>query len=480
MDWLFWLGIVRWTIRIAMVPVIIRRRFPPSTAIAWLAVIFLEPLIGVLLYGLLGSQVLGRKRRIRYRQNVWGRRAGAHSQSPQPAQIDGLLPHHHDRLDPIMTQTKRVFGMPCTYGNEVRFLAEHKAFVQSIIDDIDAAQHHVHMLFYIYEPDETGQTIADALVRAADRGVVCRVLADAAGSMPFFKRRGLASQLVQAGVMVQPALPASLFRKQLARIDLRNHRKLIVVDGSVGYVGSHNIINEAYPSRPPLQCHDLSARFRGPVVNQLQAVFAEDWTFDTDERLSGGDIFPANEPAGEVAVQTVPSGPEAETKTLRRILLTAIAAARHRLVLTTPYFVPDEYTILALSMAAHRGVQVHVIVSESSDYGIVTAAGRAQYQPLMEYGVRIHLFPHGLLHAKSLTIDEHFGIVGSANIDSRSFILNFELNTLMYGPEITNRLLALQEQYIQQCYEISLDEWVNRPLWRQFVDDAASLLSPLL
>lgn len=478
MNWLLWLSVIRWSIRIGMVPVIIRRRMPPSTSIAWLAILFLIPILGLFAYALVGTQVLGRKRRSRYRQLVRSKRIGAGDD--RVAEIVGLLPHHRDRLDPLMTQAERVFGMPCIEGNDVQFIAEHETFIDTLIKDIDTATHHVHLLFYIYEPDETGQRVAEALTRAAQRGVVCRVLADAAGSRGFFKRRGLATQLAVGGVRVQAAMPVSPFRKRLARIDLRNHRKIVVVDGCIAYVGSHNIINEMYPTRPPLMCHDLSARYRGPVAAQLQAVFAEDWTFDTDEQLAGDDVFPVCGRAGETAVQTVPSGPEAETQTLRRILLTAIAAARSRLVLTTPYFVPDEHTILALSMAAHRGVQVNVVVSDRTDYDLVTAAGRSHYEALMEYGVHIHLFPGGLLHAKTLTIDDHFAIIGSANIDSRSFILNFELNTLMYGPEITLRLLAIQEKYISECRELDLAQWRQRPLLRQFADSAAALLSPLL
>ena len=156
------------------------------------------------------------------------------------------------------------------------------------------------------------------------------------------------------------------------------------------------------------------------------------------------------------------------------------ALAGIRMVFTTPYFVPDEYTMLALSMAAHRGVEVHAVVSSRTDYRLVTAASRASFEPLMEYGVRIHMFSSGMVHAKTLTIDDHFAIIGSANIDSRSFVLNFELNTLMYGPEITNRLLEIQRCYIEQCEELNLQQWRKRPLARQYLDDAAALLSPLL
>lgn len=391
-----------------------------------------------------------------------------------------MLPHHRDRVGPIVTQTEYVFGMECTAGNEVEFLDGHEPFVAALIDDIDAASDHIHLLFYIFHPDETGRRVAEALTRAVKRGVKCRLLADAAGSRSLFRRRGMASELRNAGIEVRAALPASLFRKRLSRLDLRNHRKIAVFDGRIAYAGSHNVVNEMYPAKLPLKCLDLSARYQGPVVMQLQAVFAEDWTFDAERHLSREGLFPHVEQAGDTAVQTVPSGPEEESQTLRRILLTAIASARNTLVLTTPYFVPDEHTILALSMAAHRGVRVHVVVSKRTDYGIVTAAGRSCYAALLDYGVRIHQFTQGMLHAKTLTIDDNLAVIGSANIDSRSFILNFELNTLMYGREITQRLRAIQQCYMDQCHELEHDAWMKRPLWRQYVDDAAALLSPLL
>lgn len=473
MNWWIWILAARWGIRLVMIPIILRRRLPPITAIAWLGVIFFAPVVGVAAYILIGSNILGRRRRRRYQHLIRERRAERQICADNPNRVT-------DPRDPIMQQTQHVFGAPVLRGNDAQLLPGHDAYFNALCDDIAAAEHHIHMLYYIFQQDDTGRRVADALIDAAARGVHCRLLVDSAGSRGFVRRDGLAGQLRNGGVDVHAALPVSPFRRHLSRIDLRNHRKLAVIDGTCAYAGSHNVLDAMYPIRPPLQCFDCSARLTGPVVGQLQAVFAEDWAFETDKSLDPEDLFPHCPEDGDVQAQVVPSGPEHESHTFRRMMLTTINTARRSLMLTTPYFVPDEHSLMAISTAAHRGVDVHVIVGKRSDYSVVTAAGRSFFYRLLAAGVNVHIFQPGMLHAKTLTIDDSLALIGSANFDARSFVLNFELGVYLYGERITEQVREVQQHYLKQCVTVDQTQWHQRPSWQQYRDDAAALCAPLL
>jgi len=275
-------------------------------------------------------------------------------------------------------------------------------------------------------------------------------------------------------------LPVSPWRRKLARIDLRNHRKLAVIDGRCAYAGSHNAVNEDYGHRHAGKWIDLSGRFTGPVVAQFQHLFCEDWAFDTEQTLTGQDLFPALEPTGEIAAQVVPTGPNNEGESFRRVLIAALAAAQRHIIMTTPYLIPDEPTLIALAMAADRGVQVDLVVPRKSDHPMVAAAGRYYYQTLLEAGINIHTYSGGMLHAKTITVDDAFSLLGSANLDIRSFYLNFEVNVLLYGEQVTKHLRFAQQRYLNKCQPIVLSEWRERPLIKQYAEGAASLFSPLL
>ena len=479
MSWLTIYNIVEWSLRLVMVPVILRRRFQSSTALAWLSVIFLLPVVGVVFYFLIGGQWLGR-RRLRLHQRV----VEMMSTDQRADYLNDLAVRREmdPALMPVILQAQRISGLPILGGNDVELIGDTNALIDRMVADIDAAEHHVHMLYYIFSPDRKDRRIVDALIRAGRRGVTCRLLADAAGSRRFFGRwqRSAVWSLRGAGVRVHRMLPASLLRRRFYRLDLRNHRKLTVVDGRVAYTGSHNIVADRYGNRWAGRWIDMSGRFVGPVVTQLQTVFLEDWTYETAEEPDDEYIFAPLRPAGTVVAQAVPTGPTRESETLLRVILAAINAARERIVITSPYLVPDEPTIQALAMAVDRGVDVKLVVPKRSDHPLVSAAGRAYFERLLESGVHIYLYGAGMLHAKTLTVDNAFALLGSSNLDIRSFYLNFELNVLLYGPEVTRRLRAVQLSYTAEASAIDLDAWSKRPHLRRFVDSAASLLSPLL
>lgn len=480
MSWFVIYTAFEWIARIIMVPVILRRRLPPVTALAWLSIVFFLPVVGVPAYLLLGVNYLGRRRRVAHQRYYRGTLRSRRSEQ----RLAGILSHRlRPELGPgqrsMIVQAEQVSGNPILGGNQMRLLPSMPRFVESLIDDIDAAQHHVHLLYYIYWPDDIGTQISEAVMRASRRGVACRLLADASGSRSFF-RSGLVRKMLEADVHVYEALPVAPWRRKLARMDLRNHRKVAVIDGHIGYTGSHNVAIEDYGNSRAGKWVDLSGRFTGPIVAQLQVVFLDDWAFDTGEHLEGRDLFPPLEPTGGIAAQVVPTGPNHEAETFRRVLIAALNAATQQITITTPYLIPDEPTTLALCMAADRGVEVTILVPERGDHPLVAAAARWHYLRLMENGIRIHHYCDGMLHAKTITVDESFAMLGSANMDVRSFELNFEVGALLYGADVTNLLRVVQQQYMERCEIINPAEWRRRPVMRKYLDAAAALLSPLL
>jgi cardiolipin synthase len=475
-SWLVVFALVEWSIRIGMIAVILRRRLSPSTSMAWLVLVMFLPWLGLIVYLLVGVNPLGQRRARSHRLAVAESRA---RHDPNRFARHITRPQIDPQQQNMILQAERISGNPIVAGNDVELLSDNAELTDRLIADIDAAEHHAHLLYYIFSPDAIGRRVCDALMRAGERGVACRLLADAAGSRAFFKSV-LPGKLRASGVEVVPMLPVSLWRRKLARIDLRNHRKVAVIDGRCAYAGSHNIVNEDYGHKHVGKWIDLSGRFTGPVVAQFQELFCEDWNFDTDQTLDGDDLFPAIDPAGEMPAQVVPTGPNHEGESFRRVLIAALAAAQRHIIMTTPYLVPDEPTLLALSMAADRGVKVDLIVPQKCDHPIVAAAGRYYYQSLMEAGVSIHTFRGGLLHAKTITVDDAFALLGSANLDIRSFYLNFEVNVLLYGRQVTQHLRFAQQNYLNQCDTLELDRWLKRPRFKQYAEGAASLFSPLL
>ncbi len=465
--------ISEWVVRIVMIPIVTRRR-TPSAALAWLVVIFAIPWVGLVLYVILGANRLGR---IRARQRArivqlthtadrLGRTA-AYADRPE-------LPAEHQ---PLVNLAMNMSGLPIVNHNAIDILAETDRFIDRLINDINSAQRHVHLLFYIFRDDATGNRVADALIRAERRGVQCRVMVDEVGSWRVFGSLG--AKLRAGGIDVVHAMPVNPIRRQFARIDLRNHRKLAVIDGKVAYTGSQNIVDADY-GRKHLAWHDLMLRIVGPAVLHLQMVFLEDWRFETGDLPEDAADLPQPESAGQVPIQVVPSGPTYSTQQFQNLMVQAIQSAHRRLIITTPYFVPDEPSLMALKLAVMRGAQVDLVVPARIDHPIVAAASRSYFDELLEAGVGVHRFREGLLHAKSVTVDDAFAMVGSANFDIRSFSLNFELNVLLFGNAPTAQLRFVQQHYMDHADPLNRAQWRNRSQVVSTIDNAARLLSPLL
>ncbi|HLU49874.1 MAG TPA: cardiolipin synthase [Planctomycetota bacterium] len=474
MDYFF---IAEWILRLVMGVLIILRRRSPATALAWLVVIGFVPVAGVIAYLLVGETRLGRRARAA---------TAFRSEMPHPDARD----HAMRALERLDESIRGVAALAAAMGarssrvpRDVEIFSSHEEFVRALVADIDSARSFCHLTTFIAQPDMTGHAVIDALRRACDRGVSCRLLFDAAGSKHFFGSF-LRREAERAGIEIVAALPVNPLRALVARVDLRHHRKLVVIDGDLAWVGSHNLCDDYYPGKRRYgRWIDASVRIRGEEVSLLGGVFARDWEFHAGQPLPDSERRPEPEEpheAGAELFQVIASGPDEDEAPILDVFLQAVNVARRRVVLTTPYFVPSEDVLSALRSAALRGVRVDVVVPKRSDHFFAQAAGRSHYGYLLEEGVAIHEYAGGLLHAKTLTIDDSIGAIGSANLDVRSFFLNFELITLFYDGGFARRLRALQEEYLARSDGLTLEAWKRRGVVRIFVDNVAKLLTPIL
>ena len=352
-------------------------------------------------------------------------------------------------------------------------------WLRKLIRDIDAAKHHVHLLYYIFRTDDTGLRVVRALQAASQRGVKCRVLVDGFGS--FFSFRRLSPRLRTHDIEAMTVMPPRVWGPKAGRLDLRNHRKIAVIDGHIGYVGSQNIVDP--DANRGLTNEELVARMTGPVVRQLQAVFLADRYFEAgvaDDASAMADLLPEGADGGRILAQGMPSGPGDHHGSTQQIMIALIHAAAKRVVLTTPYFIPDESFLLALRMAAERGVAVHIVLSRHSNKPIVNLAQQSNYEELLDAGAHIHLYHGNFLHAKHATIDDSVALIGSSNLDIRSFALNNEVSVLIYDREVVERLRALQSRYFADAVEVDAAQWRRRGIVKRTAQNIARLADTLL
>jgi cardiolipin synthase len=452
--------------------VYVPRQRTAAAARAWLLLIFLLPWPGIVFYALVGRIYLPKGRLARMERASQKIRLVQEQMVARSSSPPGLPPN----VSPLAALAARLGDFEPLDGNRVELLTDYQGAMERLVADIDAARRHVHLLYYIFEDDETGRRVAAALARATARGAQCRVLLDAVGSKTALRR--LAPKMRREGIEVTALLPAGIFRQNAARFDLRNHRKIAVIDGVIGYSGSQNICDGEFVKGFPNQ--ELAARLEGPVVWQLQAVFLADFYLETNQLLDGMEIFPKPAQSGDSIAQALPSGPGYGRENAQELLIALLYEARERAVLTTPYFVPDEPFLEAMRAAARRGVAVHLVVSQHANQRLTQLAQRSFYDELLADGVKIHLYTPRFLHAKNLTIDGDVALVGSANIDIRSFALNEEISLLFYDRWVVGELHRIQDAYIAQSELLDAGEWGRRSLVSRTLQGVARLADSFL
>ncbi len=476
-----WILTIDWLLRIGFATHVVMRRQAIGISLSWLMIILLFPFVGPAVYLVLGENWLGIRRakwaaEMRQHYSAWETRQTpwVHDAWPQPLSDPA-------QLSRIVTAAsgERPLG-----GNRLELLDSAETIFASMIADIDAATSSCNMEFYIWEVGGQADAFCDSLAAAASRGIRVKILVDAVGSRGFL-RSDQCARLRAAGAEVRGALPVWPLRALFYRFDLRMHRKTLIVDDRIGYVGSQNIADpKIFRNGAGFgEWVDAMARVVGPAVDSLSMVFFEDWHFEqTDYAIANRweSDRPIPAVAGHVPVQVVPSGPGIESEAIVQILLNAIYMADHDLMITTPYFVPDESLQRALISAARRGVRVTLIVPKRVDSWLVRFAGRPFLRELALAGVTVAEYHRGMLHTKSITIDHDTSFFGSLNLDPRSLELNFELMLAIYDETFTRQLIALQQEYVRDCDLLTADQASAPRFAIRFAESCVRLVSPLL
>ena len=449
----------------------------PASRVAWLLVLLLAPIVGVIAYLMLGETNVGVARRKAEREAIARLPAAGGIGAPFTAAPDAP----GTPASPLFALAGSIDGYRPTAGNAVTLPADAAAVMAGIVADIDAATTRVHCALYIWLDDHNGTRLIEALKRAAGRGVICRVMADAFGSRGL-RRTPHWQEMQDAGVHLVASLRINT-RWILPigrRVDLRDHRKIIVVDGRLTWCGSQNAADAAFRIKPKFAPWvDTMARFAGPVAAQMDHLFASSWTAETGEDLA---LLPAQQPqpAGTTRAIVVGTGPTARRHAMSEIFVALIYSAQRELIITTPYFVPDDGMMDALRACARRGVTTTMLLPQRNDSRFVGLTSRSCYASLLGAGVRILEFRPGLLHAKTLTVDGAHGMIGSANMDLRSFDLNYENNILFEDRAFAEILRDRQLHFATQADEVKLEQVRQWSVWDRFWANAAAMLSPLL
>lgn len=482
MPWYFWtaFSIVNYAAVAVTIVYILRTRRDPRGMLTWILTLLLLPFLGLILFLVVGRMPIERKIRKRRKRR---RRI-----EDQLERQTAVLQKAHDvsesdaRLDPdqrkLMNLATRLAGTVVTSGNQVgiRYDGE-KAFLELSLS-IDEAKSHVHLMYYIYADDETGRAMSDLLIRKAQQGVEVRLLLDAVGCWRLGREH--VRRLKKGGVDVAFFMPWKPMRRRF-ELNCRNHRKLCVVDGIVAFTGSKNIGDEYVGRKAKLgPWRDTNLTLRGPCVTQFQEVFAEDWHFATKEDLTSDFYFPTPERVGRHCVQIVASGPDNPAHVLHQLLYAAVSDASESIEIITPYFVPDQAILLALTSAAYRNVRVRLLLPSRTDSKVVLWAGRSFYEELLRAGIEIYEYDRGMLHAKTAVVDRRWSLVGSANMDQRSFRINFELTNILYDEELSAELYRDFETLVDGAARITRKRIANRSFGEQLAVGAARLASPML
>ena len=464
---------VAWVLSLAFIPLVLLRKKEPASTFAWILVLLAFPALGVVLFWYLGRDRVRRPLRTRkvvnqsLRSRLIERVSNAGGREELRALVEGAPPE----LRGVMRLAASMGRAEVRKGNAVDVLVGAPPTYDALVLAIEAARDHVHLQYFVFRADGVGSRIVRALEAAVDRGVEVRLLYDGFGSAGLGRHLRV---LRQKGGRSAAFFPLDPIRKA-ATINLRNHRKLVLVDGRIGFCGGVNVADAFVPWR------DVHLRVEGPAVSQLAAVFVEDWFFATREDLANDRYVKSScAAAGTTTMQIVESGPDQTLERIHRLYFAAIAAAQTRVWVTTPYFVPDRAIFVALTTAAARGVDVRVLTNAHSNWSITQYAGRSFYEDLLAAGVRVLEHEGEMLHTKTLEIDGRIAIVGSANVDVRSFRLNFELVAVLYDEAIVRKLEALFEEDAAHATEISATAWAERGIGERLMEGVGKLMSPML
>jgi cardiolipin synthase len=472
--------ILDWAIRIGALFFVPKNR-KPSSATAWLMLILLLPFFGLLVFILLGSPKLNKSRR--------------KTQKDMDKIIDRILNSDETKKhfnsfvaknisqdsEPFVKLNKNLGGFPVFDGNDITLLSDYDGAINKIAEKIKLSKYFVHIEYFIITMDDTTEILFQEMENAINRGVKVRVLFDTIGSRGYPNLKQMKKRLTKIGVEWHQMLPISKPGKKFNRPDLRNHRKIVVIDGVYGFTGSQNLITRNYHRKDELYYDELVVLIEGPVVLQLLAVFASDWYAECGEQLLTGEnikLLKAVQKSGESQAQILPSGPGFDNDNNLKLFTSLIHGARSKIVVVNPYFVPEDSLITAITSAAQREVEVIMINSKIMDQAMVGYAQRSYFEELLRAGVKIYQYDLPiLLHSKYLTIDNEIAVIGSSNLDMRSFQLDLEVTLVTYDKSVAISLNEVSKSYLKRSHQLHLSKWLKRPNKSKLFENLARLTS---
>ena len=475
---MIWFSIFVMSVGLTVLRILWRDDIAAPSRLAWMLIIVIFPLAGIIVYFLFGEADLG-KSKTEQSETIAAAIETASKQITATS-ADALNKIDHD-YRPAFAYAQSINGFDVQRGNKAELMPTAEAARRRIIDDIDAAKHSVNVLYYIWLKDNTGTDMAKALMRAARRGVTCRVMADGLGSKGVI-HSSLWKDMTEAGVQTVIALPFTNMLKVLvlSRFDLRNHRKITVIDDNITYCGSQNCADPEFRVKKKYAPWiDIMVRFTGPIAAQNQLLFASDWLLHTDEDISAFTVKIPPSPKGLPAV-IWGDGPTTRKGAAQQMFATLMGQARETLIISTPYFVPGDVVLDAICACAFRGIDVSLILPAKNDSRIVSAASRSHYGELLRAGVKIYEHAPGLLHAKTLTVDGKVGLIGSSNLDLRSFDLNYENNILFEDEPLVKAISQRQSEYIKASKLIIEKELTALNFTQRIWNNIIVTLGPLL
>lgn len=454
---------------LASVYLLLIQKREPSSTVAWILFVTMAPILGPFVFFLIGRQRWFRKA-IKRRKLIPSKSTLSDEDVMQYRSMSDLDYN-------ILSLATRASEYCPTSENVLVFLPDPGETLNQMRAAIQGAKEFVHLEYYIIANDEVTQALSQDLISAAKRGVEVRVLYDSFGSLSL--RKYFLRNLTQGGVKIAGFLPFSLIPQHF-NINFRNHRKILIIDGKDAYTGGVNIGRKYLGTRTKNQWHDYSVKVTGPACRQLQDVFAKDWYFTTREELFDARYYPNSESQGSGVVQVLESGPDSSFRSLHKTTFLAVSSARRSIMMTTPYFIPDPAIKVALTVAAMRGVSVQLILPAKTDAPLVQLAARSFYEDLLKAGVKIYEFQPRVLHAKLLVVDDKWTMLGSGNMDIRSFRLNFELNLMIMDTQLAETCRQTLEEDIQESQLVTWELYEQRPLIKRLAENSCRLLSPIL
>ena len=462
---------------IAQLVVILESKNPEKTA-SWLAIFAVWPLIGLILYAPFGCSPL-KSKLFRFKHLPNSRLPQLSSRQEEELTSQDVFFKEGSvgskRLARLLLQSGFA---PLSRNNRISVLTNGNEKFQALLRDLKTAKDHIHMEYYIFHADQIGTDIQNVLISKAQEGIKVRMIFDGLGSRDLPK--DFLRALKNAGVEISWFFPLR-FPRLIGTMNYRNHRKLVVIDGKIGYLGGINVGDE-YLSRNPKYgfWRDTHLRLEGEAVQTMQETFLNDWYFITQEEIREKRYYPQLESFGEILCQVIAGGPDSESESMKELFFTILTTAQKEIFLTTPYFIPDESMIMALKSAAMSGIKVKVLVQGKPDHKISYLASSSYFEDLLNAGVEIYRYQKGILHSKVLTVDQQICIVGSANFDIRSFQVDFELSAMIYSSKLTERLNLDFNRDLKDSIQLNRKYYANRTLWEKAQEANARLLSPLL